>query len=103
MDPEIEIEEDGGEDLVLVLGPEAAGERLDKALAAVTELSRARLQALIADGALTLDGKLLTDGSARARSGEYRLRGVDVPVSLPAPREVRDLDRDVRRGGEDLP
>jgi 23S rRNA pseudouridine1911/1915/1917 synthase len=58
-----------------VLGAEAAGLRLDKALAELwPELSRARLQSLMAEGALLRDGLVVTDGSAKARPGEYRLR-----------------------------
>lgn len=72
----------GGEVHRLVLTATAAGERLDKALAAVVEtMSRARLQALIAQGALSRDGQVLTDGSAKAVPGVYDLI---VPAPLPA-------------------
>jgi 23S rRNA pseudouridine1911/1915/1917 synthase len=77
-DPDAEIE---GEELILSLDADAAGERLDKALARVTELSRARLQALIAQGALSFEDRLVTDASSKARPGEYRLL---VPAPLPA-------------------
>ena len=47
---------DGGSVSVL-LGPDEAGGRLDKTLAArLPDLSRSRIQALIAEGALTRDG-----------------------------------------------
>jgi 23S rRNA pseudouridine1911/1915/1917 synthase len=50
------------------------GERLDKALAALLpDLSRARLQALIAEGALSRDGQPVASGSAKAQGGLYRL------------------------------
>ncbi|OYX36514.1 MAG: RNA pseudouridine synthase [Caulobacterales bacterium 32-69-10] len=80
-----EPEDDGepGEPLVVTIAPEAAGERLDKALAAAAPtLSRARLQALMAEGAVSLDGSVLTDASARARAGGYL-----VLVPPPAPAE----------------
>lgn len=78
------IDDEGGPDgevLVAAIAPEAAGERLDKALAAaLPALSRARLQALIAQGAVTLDGAEVTDASAKARVGAY-----EVLVPPPAP------------------
>ena len=77
-DPELEQDDDP---VILVLPPEAEGLRLDKALAAVADLSRARLQVLIAEGALTYGGRAVTDVSGKARAGEYRLL---VPPPLPA-------------------
>ncbi len=88
----IDPEEDGGGHAVdIVL--ETGGERLDKALAALLpDLSRARLQALIADGALTLDGRILTSISAKAQAGTYRLT---VPALLDAEPKPQDLALDV--------
>lgn len=64
------------------LGPEAAGARLDKALAeALPELSRARLQALLAQGAVSREGVVLTGGSAKAHPGRYE---IEIPPPLPA-------------------
>jgi 23S rRNA pseudouridine1911/1915/1917 synthase len=61
------------------------GERLDKALAALLpDISRARLQALIAEGALSRDGHPVGSGSAKAQAGLYRLR-------VPAPAEADPL------------
>jgi 23S rRNA pseudouridine1911/1915/1917 synthase len=58
------------------------GARLDKALAAAAEdLSRARIQALIADGRVSLAGAALTDPSAKAVAGDYE---IDVPEPAPA-------------------
>jgi 23S rRNA pseudouridine1911/1915/1917 synthase len=74
--------------VTLTVAPEEAGERLDRVLAAKTELSRARLQALMAEGALTLDGAVVADGSAKARAGEYRLL---VPAPRSADPEPEDL------------
>jgi 23S rRNA pseudouridine1911/1915/1917 synthase len=63
------------DELTLVVPPEAAGERLDKALAAVAgeALSRARIQALIAEGAVSLNGAPVTGASAKAKAGDYRV------------------------------
>ena len=68
--------------LLITLSAEAAGGRLDKALAvARPDLSRARLQALIGQGALSLGGLVVDDVSARAQAGDYRLI---VPPPTPA-------------------
>lgn len=57
----------------------ASGVRLDKALAsAFPSLSRARLQALMADGAVSRDGQVVASGSAKGLPGLY-------VVDLPAP------------------
>ena len=78
-----------GEALLVTLTPAEAGERLDKALAALLpDVSRARLQALIAGGALTLDGAVVQDGAQRARPGAYRLV---VPPPAPAEPLPEDL------------
>ena len=61
---------------------DATGVRLDKALAdAFPALSRARLQALLANSAVRRDGQVLTGGSAKARPGLYT---VVVPPPTPA-------------------
>ena len=71
-----------GEVRTAVVSPEAAGERLDKTLAGlVADLSRARIQALIAEGRVSRDGVRLTDASAKAPAGDYR---IDIPPALPA-------------------
>ena len=81
-DPGLDEAEDGGEPLVIQLGADAAGLRLDKALAeACPDLSRARLQALMAEGRVSREGAVLTDSSAKAAAGVYE---IDVPPPLPA-------------------
>jgi len=60
----------------------AAGGRVDKALAeALPEFSRARIQALIAEGRVSRGGAPVTDGSAKAQAGDYRL---EIPPPEPA-------------------
>jgi len=93
-DPDAEFDPDlaTGDDDVALPGPaalitvdlsgEAAGVRLDKALAeAAPDLSRARIQALIAQGQVSLDGRALTSGSAKAQAGRYEIL---VPAPTPA-------------------
>ena len=73
----------GDDDVALaIIAPEAVGVRLDKALAeALPGLSRARIQALMAQGKVTRDGVVLTDLSAKAVAGEYLLA---IPPPEPA-------------------
>ncbi len=79
-DPETDLEAVGGHAVTVSLPEDAAGERLDKALTAhIPELSRARLQALMAQGQVSLDGVVLSDLSAKARPG------VAYVISIPAP------------------
>jgi 23S rRNA pseudouridine1911/1915/1917 synthase len=78
---EDEVEADGGGHVVEAR-LDQGGERLDKALAALLpDISRARLQALIAEGALSRDGQPVASGSAKAQAGLYRLR-------VPAPAQA---------------
>ena len=63
--------------------------RLDRALAeALPTFSRARLQALMGEGAISRDGAPVTDPSARAAPGLYRLV---VPAALPPEPAAEDL------------
>jgi 23S rRNA pseudouridine1911/1915/1917 synthase len=73
----------GGETLTAVFAPGAAGERLDKALAAeLPQLSRARVQALMAGGAVWLDGRPVHDASSKTKVGQSY--SVHVPPPAPA-------------------
>ena len=67
--------------LVAVLPDEAVG-RIDKLLAMrLPQMSRARIQALIGEGRLTLDGITVADASAKAAAGDYRL---EIPPAIAA-------------------
>ena len=67
---------------IVAISPEAAGARLDKTLAEhVDDLSRARIQALMAQGLVSLGGVVLTDASAKTQSGEYQIL---IPPPAPA-------------------
>jgi 23S rRNA pseudouridine1911/1915/1917 synthase len=73
---------------VVTLAPDVAG-RIDKALAErLPELSRARIQALIADGRVSRGGLALADASARAQPGDYRL---EIPPPAPAEPQPEDI------------
>ncbi len=72
------------------MAPELVGDRIDKALAAsLPELSRARLQALIAGGRVTVGGAALTDASAKARSDAVYQIILPPPLpALPSPEDI---------------
>lgn len=55
----------------IITGTIPSRSRLDKALAEATDLSRARIQSLIADGMVQLDGKPATSPSAKPAKGAH--------------------------------
>jgi 23S rRNA pseudouridine1911/1915/1917 synthase len=82
-----------GRVLEIRLEPEQAGQRLDKVLASHPDLdaaaiSRARLQALIGDGALSFERRTVQSASEKARAGVYSL-------NLPAPRTAEPQPEDL--------
>lgn len=63
--------------------------RVDKALAAATDLSRERIKGLIADGAVQIDGDLIRSGSAKVAGAEtFR---IDLPPPEPLHAEPQDI------------
>lgn len=78
------------EDITLMAKPDDAGERLDKFLAArLPSLSRARLQALMADGAVSRDGLQIADASARVKPGQrFAVTVPDPKRATPAPEAI---------------
>lgn len=98
MTPDDDIDDDlplstDGETHDLVLTAEMAGDRLDRALLPLLpDLSRARLQALIADGHLSHDGQMVGDGKHKAKAGLYSLF---VPAPVSAIPEAQDLSLEV--------
>ncbi len=84
-----DLPEAGGVLVKLALSAEAATGRLDKVLAeALPDYSRARLQALLASGAVRRNGQVLTDASAKAQPGDYEI-AVPAPVAAePAPEAI---------------
>ncbi|MEP3050314.1 MAG: RluA family pseudouridine synthase [Erythrobacter sp.] len=77
----------------VITGTIAAPGRLDKALANATELSRARVQALVADGRVTLNGIVAGSSSSKAAMGarfEIALPAVRDPIAI-----AQDIPLDV--------
>lgn len=81
------IEDD--EATVLEARLEAGGDRLDKALTGIFPgLSRARLQALLGEGAVSRDGEVVSSGSAKAQAGLYTIVLPPVVSATPAPEAI---------------
>ena len=80
---------DDDEATVLVARLEAGGDRLDKALAGIfPAFSRARLQALLAGGAVSRDGQTVTSGSAKAQPGLYAILVPPIISATPKPEPI---------------
>lgn len=80
--------------LIVHVPPELAGERLDKALAKlVPDLTRARLQALIAEGAVEAGLRALVEPAMKLKGGETVI--VRVPPPAPAEPQPQDIPLDV--------
>jgi 23S rRNA pseudouridine1911/1915/1917 synthase len=74
-----------------ILETEAPAGRLDRALAqAFPQMSRSRFQSLIAEGMVTVEGAVLTDGGRKLKGGE-RLR-VTVPPAAPAEPQAENIE-----------
>ena len=87
--PQGEGAPEGVEGAAIEVTLEAVKGRLDRALAdALPALSRGRVQALLAEGAITRDGAPVTDSSAKARPGVYRLI---IPAALPPDPQGEDM------------
>ena len=87
--------------LTLVVPLEAAGERLDRLLASTfPEVSRARFQALIAGGAVTVDARTIVEARHRVKPG------AEVTAAMPAPRAAAPageaIDLDILHEDDDL-
>ena len=73
----------------IITGQIEAAARLDKALADATELSRARLQALIADGAVQIGGEIARSASAKVAAG------MRFAIAVPRAAEAAALPQDI--------
>ncbi|OCC25273.1 pseudouridine synthase [Croceicoccus estronivorus] len=69
------------------------GIRLDKALADATELSRERIKALLASGHVTLDGRPITNASAKSLEGAQF--AIEVPPAAEAEAKPQDIPLNV--------
>jgi 23S rRNA pseudouridine1911/1915/1917 synthase len=75
---------------ILHVGPEQAGERLDKALAMLaSEISRARLQQVIKEGGVTLNGIVAGDGKRKVSEGDV------IALVIPAARPPDPVGQDI--------
>lgn len=93
---ELDLDEDLAEEpsptrrLEVTLDESAAGQRLDRALAdALPELSRVRVQAMLAEGRVTRDGVPVSDASARAKPGQHIV--IDIPAPIDAYPQPQDI------------
>ena len=95
-EPDDDIADDldeAGETLTIEISPDEVGERLDRALVPhLPDLSRARLQALIAEGRLTFGSDVVVDGKHKARAGTYSLT---VPAPVEATPQPQDIPLDI--------
>ncbi|MDG2004776.1 MAG: RluA family pseudouridine synthase [Novosphingobium sp.] len=89
----------GGESIIegVIAAP---GQRLDKALADATELSRERVKALLADGQIALDGQVISQPSLKPAQGA-RFR-ISVPKPAPAEAEPQDIPLSITHEDEHL-
>ena len=71
-------------------GAFAAPDRLDRALAGATGLSRARVQALIAEGGAKVDGAVVASASHRVEAGQAFI--LDVPPTAPAEAQPQAIE-----------
>lgn len=73
----------------IITGKLTGGQRLDKALAEASGLSRERVKALIAEGAVTISGKVAKEPSRKAAEGaEF---AVKVPPAAEAKAQAQDI------------
>ena len=80
----------GGEKDVRTVELKESAARLDRALAdALPDLSRSRVQALMGEGAVSRDGEPMTDLSAKAVAGVYR---ITIPAPRPADPQAEEID-----------
>jgi 23S rRNA pseudouridine1911/1915/1917 synthase len=90
-DTDDEIEEPSlSRRIEVTLDEAAAGQRLDRALAAaVPDLSRVRIQAMLAEGRVTRDGAPISDASAKAKPGQHIVIEIPPPVAaIPQPQDI---------------
>jgi 23S rRNA pseudouridine1911/1915/1917 synthase len=100
LDDDLQEEPSLGTRLEITLTEAAAGERLDRALAAATDLSRMRIQALLAEGRIMRDGVQATNASAKAKAGQHIV--IDIPPPIPAIPKPQDIPLSIVFEDEDM-
>ena len=90
LDDEAPDEGATGRRIEIILDAAAEGQRLDRALAlAIPDLSRVRVQAMLAEGRVTRDGILIGDASARAKPGQKIVIDIPAPIAaIPQPQNI---------------
>src|SRR6478735_2939957 len=73
----------------IITGKLAGGQRLDKALAEASGLSRERIKALIGDGAVSVAGASVTQASAKAA------QGASFTIQVPPASEALAMPQDI--------
>ncbi len=92
---------DGNASYEFIIDGTLAGKRVDKALSTLcADHSRSRLQSLISDGQVVLNGKVLSSASLKVEEGDA-LR-VTVPDPKPAKQEPENIPLDVVYEDDDL-
>lgn len=85
----------------VVIAAEAVGMRLDKALAdALPDMTRSRMQTLLAEGAVAQDGRTITDASLRVKPGGCF--DVTIPAAEPAAPIAQNIPLTVVYEDDDL-
>ncbi len=93
--------ENAPEILEIVLPAEAAGERFDRALAAaLPDLSRTRIQALVRAGKVSADGRPVDDAGKKIAGGETV--SVEIPPPEPAIPQAEDIPLVIVHEDDDL-
>ncbi|WP_338445434.1 RluA family pseudouridine synthase [Pelagerythrobacter marensis] len=83
-----------------IAGTLEGGERLDRALAKASGLSRERVKTLIGEGRVTVAGVAAHSASARAAQGAAF--AIDVPPAAPLAAEAQDIPLDIVFEDDDL-
>lgn len=79
----------GGPDDILTGMIVTGGQRLDRALADASGLSRERIKALLGEGRITLDGRPISQGSLKPAEGTAF--AIAVPPAVPAEAAAQDI------------
>ena len=82
----------GGESIISGVIADA-GQRLDKALAEASGLSRERIKALMGEGRVMLDGKAATQASLKPQAGTAF--AITVPAAIPDEAQAEDIPLNV--------
>ena len=84
-----DADDDGGAITGEIGAAGGAGGRLDKELAEASGLSRARVQALLAEGRVSLGGKITTQSSLKVAAGTAF--SIDMPATVPLAAVAQDI------------